>query len=726
MKKEYMKKIIIVMTLLFVLFTCFSCSDKTDKDYSVKTDTYLVYEQNSEDLDFSTVDGCKYCEANDSFIVLKNESSVNKYTHSVLARYSETFELINEIDLSLKENERINNWDMNSTGDIIAYIVRTDEKNDETDPDNNYRSIIERTYYLKLFKANDNTYKDLQIPEFTNGNISVSDVFLSDDMKIILNVEDYENETCGFYVLDENCKIEENISCEDAEWIESITKKAENISFVYYSDEKKFAGNFDISTSEITKMCEISCEEKTTIFYGNNNELFLCTSEYIGKINSDGIDIICDLNMSGFNGTGIYDISVMPDDSFLILEYDLITKNGYMYKMKKTDGSENDYVQKEEITFGAEWIPDIVKSKIANYNKISNNKYRIKIVDYGSASDPSDQLEKDFISGKAPDIVLYSSFENGKILEKKGAFADLFELMEKDTELNKDDILPFILDAYQNNGKIYSLPAGFDFSTLTVLKKYSDNQNDWNLNKLIEIYDKQSDNLDLFEHYTRSDMVFNVFYGSIDDYVDYDAKTCSFDSEDFIEFLDFVKKFNKEKNQKTEDDYSLFKNGKIILDSISISSFDDYHRLVAGRYKDMDISFSGYPGKNGGHALITSDISLAINSQSGNITAAWDILKEFYMYDFQKELDDCFPTNKKAFYEAGSKAMIPEKDDSGNVLPVYFHDGSESIEIGYLTEEEKNDCIDFVYAVPKTASARTKTALKTATEPHLFRMKTAL
>ena len=31
-----------------------------------------------------------------------------------------------------------------------------------------------------------------------------------------------------------------------------------------------------------------------------------------------------------------------------------------------------------------------------------------------------------------------------------------------------------------------------------------------------------------------------------------------------------------------------------------------------------------------------------------------------------------------------------------------------------------------VYAVPKTASARSKTAQETVTEPHLFRMTTAL
>lgn len=76
---------------------------------------------------------------------------------------------------------------------------------------------------------------------------------------------------------------------------------------------------------------------------------------------------------------------------------------------------------------------------------------------------------QDIINTSDIDIITGYSFieeANYKNLQQKGAFADLYQFMENDTEINTQTLNSHVLQLNEIDGKLFSIPTFYTANTL--------------------------------------------------------------------------------------------------------------------------------------------------------------------------------------------------------------------------------------------------------------------
>ena len=262
-----------------------------------------------------------------------------------------------------------------------------------------------------------------------------------------------------------------------------------------------------------------------------------------------------------------------------------------LYKLTKRDASEMENTK--VITVGVLYDDWAVKEKISAYNK-KNDDVRFKMVDYSkydnyeeetgkTLSSGADQLKKDIVSGNAPDMIVSYNGAIISSLYNKGLFVDLYEYMDKDSDINKDDIMPNVLNACEIDGKLLSLPTSFKVQTYASQGKKFDKEK-WTPDDMIETYKNLPDGMRL-TYLDSKETISEMLLSSICGCIDYEKRTCSFDSPEFKKFLDFANEFPKQdelidwEDQRavnemfTEDN---FKKDKVLVEDVYLYDFPNH------------------------------------------------------------------------------------------------------------------------------------------------------
>ncbi len=696
--KEFIKRKffeVVIFTALVIMFN--SCSikhnintskenidEKASRTYSVS-----MLDTNSECL--NNVEDIVFCESLNCYIVLKE---VYKENRSYVYFFDENLELQEEINLGLKINERIDQrWDYNNSGDMFFIIDRKKEIHDEIDPD-----IIswEDEEYIKIYNHNKKSYSDFQIPDVLK-DIYIEKVFLLDDGRSVILANDFKENR--FYVMNEELEIIDEFSLGNIGAVMTTVEKGGVISFVSQNGENYIIGTIDINDKRMVNKRSTCYENQSLcLFYGVSDELYFQLGDRIEILSENESQYICNLGAVGISGLYVSNITSMPDGNFLIGVFDN-KANVVFYVLRELIGNEAEMINKTILTVGVGNVDIYTLDKIKSLN-LANEFYQIQIKDYSKYNSDdnnagaSDQLFKDYISGNAPDIIVCSSFGNSKVLENAGAFADLSNYLDDEEDLKRSDIVPVVLNAFNNNGKIYSLPESFQWSTNVVSTKYIKSNTSWTVENMIETYSNFSSEIDFMDDISCEEMLSILVYECADDFIDYNAKKCSFDSDTFINLLKFCKSYDQNRNQQTNRDK--------FMEQVFVSSFEDFHNLVSGKYENEKISFVGYPGKNGGNGIISSNMCLAINNNSINKKGSWEVIKKFFMYDYQKGVIKGFPINVKAFNDAAENALIPYYDENGIIVPNYYETLFGKKDIGYFSEEEKELLINLLNSNNRT------------------------
>src|SRR5699024_11484299 len=76
----------------------------------------------------------------------------------------------------------------------------------------------------------------------------------------------------------------------------------------------------------------------------------------------------------------------------------------------------------------------------------------------------------------------------------------------------------------------------------------------WTLQDLMDAKASMGDNVSIFGEYdTKSGVLYSCLSHAIDSFIDWEARTCSFDSQEFIDMLNFANQFLKEFNYEDYD-----------------------------------------------------------------------------------------------------------------------------------------------------------------------------
>ena len=374
---------------------------------------------------------------------------------------------------------------------------------------------------------------------------------------------------------------------------------------------------------------------------------------------------------------------------------------------------------KEVISLACFYMDWDLRQKLVEFNR-NSDQYRIVVKDYSSYNTMDDysagytRMNNDILTGQIPDIIVldrYSMPVDSYIA--KGLLADIGKMIDEDEELNREDYMENVFDAYSVDGKLYSIIPAFSVQTLAAKTALVGDTPGWTMDDLKALMEKYPD-ANVFESsYTRDTILSQVLMFSGSKYVENDTGKCHFDSEEFIDMLEFVKQFPEEYDYENDDmmnDYTQYqlqyRNNNTLLASVYFSSFDNWDGYTYARQVQFGepITMIGFPTDEGNGAVVRAYMEYAISARSQVKEGAWEFLRYYLTEEYQT--GDSFyalPVLREALLDKieRSKERPYWIDENGN--PNYYDDsfsiGDESFNFVPMSDEEGEALYEYICSV---------------------------
>lgn len=360
----------------------------------------------------------------------------------------------------------------------------------------------------------------------------------------------------------------------------------------------------------------------------------------------------------------------------------------YFITLKKTPYDQ--VPVKTTLTLACVYLDYRVKSQILDFNRKSSD-YRIEVRDYSEFNTDDDysagltKLITEIGSGAVPDILVTSSLPMD-VFGNKGLFEDLWPYIEADEELGgRAGVVEPFFNAISEDGKLYQITSSFTVRTLAGPASIVGSEPGWDYDDIYAALDKMPEGCEVFSVGTTRDSVFSdVCSLNLSNFVDWSTGQCSFNSEEFIDLLEFANSFPQtfdwehfEWNSEADDTYRV-KEGKQLLISIYLSGLYNYSYYDAAFGGDM--ALKGYPGVEGSGAVFSAGSGLAISSACKNKDAAWSFIRYCLDEDYQKDNSYSGLSTNKAAYDAQFEDQIGQES--------YFYDVDGTETITTFTQED--------------------------------------
>lgn len=420
---------------------------------------------------------------------------------------------------------------------------------------------------------------------------------------------------------------------------------------------------------------------------------------------------------SDLNTTSLNQIVEISDTKFLASYYDRSGLGGQCIGFfTYVDPSE--IPDKDVLKVAGYYIPYDMRNRIVEFNK-TNELYRIVISDYSQYATTDDYLagytkfNNDILAGNVPDIIILDEQMPVDSYIEKGLLADIYEFMETDEEINKEDYFQNVLDAYSVDGKLYSIVP--TFTIWTVIGKASEvgTEPGWTMKEMQQLLASKSEGTSLFgETMTRDNLMYYATMMSLPEFIDTETGQCSFDSQGFKDLLEFLKTLPTEYEYNYDDpDFwteqeMQYMNGKTLLQMTTIYEIPSLI-YTFGQFGTTDVTFKGFPSENGIGAAINAYTRYAISAQSPNKEGAWEFMRYYYTDEYQESMYE-MPINKDIWMEKAMKATEKPYWENENGEKEYYDYttwlGGEEIILEPFTEEKVKEIFDYVSSVTMTYS----------------------
>lgn len=207
---------------------------------------------------------------------------------------------------------------------------------------------------------------------------------------------------------------------------------------------------------------------------------------------------------------------------------------------------------------------DVICDIIERYNKYCkkhyDESYQIEIVEYDSLDEMYTIMATEIMSGDGPDIIsLDQPLPFEKLIENH-AFADVDELINTyGSNIDFNDYNTKVMDSGIVNRKRYFVPffycPNIFISTQEKLKEYDLNFSDFSYKELSKQLSQEKVSCSLFGNESDN---YSLLYSFIDSYVNFDNKTTNFDTNSFLENIDYIKKLINNDNTNENVYYDLY------------------------------------------------------------------------------------------------------------------------------------------------------------------------
>lgn len=357
--------------------------------------------------------------------------------------------------------------------------------------------------------------------------------------------------------------------------------------------------------------------------------------------------------------------------------------------------------ERTEICYGTIGIEEEVKAAVMEFNK-NNENYRIVIKDYFEEENPVTKMNLDIAAGNVPDIIDLAACNADEYISK-GLVEDLAPYLEEDPEIGADDFIPSLLEALKTDGKIYYIASGFLLSTLVGRISDVGTGTGWTFEEFNDLLAGKPDDVRPFPSDNQVDILAALLDVGESDYIDWQAGTCSFDSENYKNILKIAKERGVDSEydyEENDDEAEEIMDGKVLFNTgfVDLNELQIYDFLYGGDY-----NFIGYPNSERDGSYYYFPMQMGIYSKSDNKDGAWEFVRTFLTKEYQGTVmsEANAPTRQDCFDLMIEGAMAEKEYVNAVGKEVHPRDrecyiGGSSIKLGPLSQEQADAYVNLV------------------------------
>ena len=700
-----MKRILAFIIAFSALISAVSCKKDEKSKFSESSDTAIVAEQTSYKeqraaMPENFVTLIKLCSANGAYQLFY----VNNQQELMLAKYNENYEIAETIKIFDKATASYC-VDVNDDGSFIVLSSYTDFvfEYDESGVVTNFEDYLENaelTFKLTGFDSSMNIISENEVE-------GLSDCFNKESSMLT-----------GIYSYGENYIVDL------VNGLVLVSKRGELLDF----------NNDEMNGVKLGKDSngDILCTTFQGVGY-MDNETLSQPSEIINTSDTamisfyEGIVKGCgEYKAFMHSQQGIYGLT--EDNKFVLvvdfgksyIKTDDISvfascKDGEFMAHSVTSGKMSVYTVLPDDYSSNRKVIDIVQINcgdgLANIGiefSRMNEEYEVSVKELVSF----DEVKNNILKGEAPDIVAYMNSGIMYRLANMGGLVDLNKYIDSDIGLNREELMPNVLEAYEYKGGVYGLPQIFEVGICYANSDYIGKEyKSLTYEQLYDFYENRPDGMYLsYDMYYENSPFSFLCMNSTDSWIDYKNYTCNFNSPEFVELIEFcrdveITPFFKFELPTSEMLYAL-KNKKEMLNfgngvGNSVGIGDTITTLASLGFDYSEANIISRPG-NVDAGIIDSAHNYSIVANGDCNDGAWKFLSYYFSADKQNDIAQMgWNVLNKNSFEMGLD-IYTQKGDTPKIVDGGYNDIRYQYR-GDLTPDEVQEYYDFVLSCTKLA-----------------------
>ena len=553
----------------------------------------------------------------------------------------------------------------------------------------------QETYYLSKYDKNYNLIYSLNMDETwaNKKNKTVERVVVGKGGTL------YALSDKQVFIFDKKGECEKSIDLGSIDVDNMFFYDTDRVILTYTSQKGMEVAELDVNTETVGEPYKNFPQSSSQVWNGQAGKLFVNTSEVLFEYDIEKQEATEFLKWGDVNVTGdsVREIYSAENGNILVLCRDLsgdyFLPKSELVLLKRVDKSK--VPAKETISIATIDPPDNYLTKAVTEFNRKNTLYHVELRNYIDANsgwtvntlpDALNRFHADLAGGNGADLFCLNNLD-WENLAKKGALEDLTPYLNNSTQISKEDFVEAVVNAYDMEGKLYTIPRSFEISTLMGKKSLIGEQKGWTLTELIELAEKYPEALPI-----HGDAALSIcLRWNWELFIDTETASCSFDSPEFVELLEFVKQAQK-KYTGNWDMYPGIKKNSTLLANVTIQRMLDYQMFL--QMFEGEGNCIGYPTPDGKWtSMLEGREMLAISSVSKMKAGAWSFLEYFLQEECVDVTDFQMPSYVKNLEAEMQEAMKVEyiKDEQGNTIEkekTEYSQGSFEAVIYAATKEE--------------------------------------
>lgn len=247
------------------------------------------------------------------------------------------------------------------------------------------------------------------------------------------------------------------------------------------------------------------------------------------------------------------------------------------------------------------------------------------------------RLNTDILSGYTPDIYDLNTLP-ARSYENKGLIEDLWPWIDADPEIARDNLLPEVIRLLERDGTLYDLVPTYRLRLVCGSAEQFGDKESLSMDELFALAE-QYDAQQIFGCVNRREFWEYVLCFAGTDFVDYDAPSCRFDSNEFIRLLELSKGLSsKEEQDMTPEEwmeYLALRNetehrlvsGEQIFYFLNLNNMPVFMLQQADAIFRGEPRFVGFPSDSGSGIALEPFLRLGMSSSSPHKEAVWEFFR---------------------------------------------------------------------------------------------------